>query len=235
MTDQLDDVAEVLHRPLYRNDQYENPWDTWSWPWVSLAGFQAGFKFFLGFGDESKVPKKAKELDKTLPVLKPELTQFESSPTSGVRHMWIGHASSLVQFDGLTFLTDPIFSDRCSMVQFLGPKRYRPPPCTIDELPKIDCVFISHNHYDHLDYNSVVSLNKRFGNSLKWYVPQGMKPWMNARGCQNVVELSWWEEHEHSPESGFKMVATPCQHWSKRTATDTNKVVKENGGPPKLM
>ena len=48
---------------------------------------------------------------------------------------------------------------------------------------------------------------------------------MNARGCQNVVELSWWDEHIHSPESGFKMVATPCQHWCKRTATDTNKVI----------
>ncbi|KAK3768932.1 hypothetical protein RRG08_060368 [Elysia crispata] len=66
-----------------------------------------------------------------------------------------------------------------------------------------------------------------FGDALRWYVPQGIKAWMNARGCQNVVELSWWDEHIHSPESGFKMVATPCQHWCKRTATDTNKFYLE--------
>lgn len=220
MAEQIDDLTEALYRPIFKSGRYENPWDTWSWPRISLDGF----KFFLKFGDESKVPS-VKELDKTLPVLKPDFRNFETSPASGVRHMWIGHASSLVQFDGLTFLTDPVFSDRCFMVQFMGPKRYRPPPCTIDELPKIDCVFISHNHYDHLDYNSVVHLNRRFGDSLTWYVPQGMKSWMNARGCQNVVELSWWDEHIHSKESGFKMVATPCQHWCKRTATDTNKVL----------
>ena len=92
---------------------------------------------------------------------RPDFSEFETSPVSGVRHMWIGHASSLVQFDGVTVLTDPIFSERCSMVQFMGPKRYRPPPCTVEDLPKVDCVVISHNHYDHLDYNTVKALNKK--------------------------------------------------------------------------
>ena len=94
--------------------------------------------------------------------MQPDLTEFSEPPISGVRHMWIGHATSLVQFDGITFLTDPIFSERCSPVQFMGIKRYRPTPCTIEQLPHIHFVLISHSHYDHLDYGSVVALNERY-------------------------------------------------------------------------
>lgn len=103
----------------------------------------------------------SQELQQTLPVLKPDFQSFSSSPERGIRHMWIGHASSLVQFDSLTFLTDPVFSDRCAPLQWIGPKRYRPVPCSVKELPHIDFVVISHNHYDHLDYNSVIALNRR--------------------------------------------------------------------------
>ncbi|GFO28855.1 N-acyl-phosphatidylethanolamine-hydrolyzing phospholipase d [Plakobranchus ocellatus] len=213
-----ENTTDALFTPCVKNGRYNNPWKTWSKPQFSLGIL----KFFFGIGSEANVPKRAADLDKTLPVIKPDFAQFATSPASGIRHMWIGHASSLVQFDGLTFLTDPVFSDRCAPVQFAGPKRYRPPPCTIEELPKIDCVFISHNHYDHLDYYSVVQLNRRFGDDLRWYVPQGMKKWMNDQGCKNVVELSWWNEHIHSSDSGFKMVSTPCQHWSKRTLRDDN-------------
>lgn len=103
------------------------------------------------------------ELDKVLPVIKPNLDLFEKSSTSTeIRHMWIGHASSLIQMEGLTFLTDPMFSSRCSPFQSIGRRRYRPPPCSIEELPPIDFVIISHDHYDHLDYNTVCALNKRF-------------------------------------------------------------------------
>lgn len=102
------------------------------------------------------------ELDKVLPVIKPDLNLFDKSSDTEIRHMWIGHASSLIQMEGLTFLTDPIFSSRCSPFQSFGRKRYRPPPCSMEELPHIDFVVISHNHYDHLDYHTVCALNKRF-------------------------------------------------------------------------
>lgn len=99
------------------------------------------------------------ELEKTLPVETPDFQKLKNPPESDIQIMWIGHASVLVQMDGLTILADPIFSDRCSPVQFLGPKRYRPPPCKVKDLPHIDAIIISHNHYDHLDHGSVKSLN----------------------------------------------------------------------------
>ncbi|CAL1545092.1 unnamed protein product [Lymnaea stagnalis] len=210
---------EDFVKPLFQNGKYQNPWKTWQRP-----SFGQMFKFLFFSQNEGSIPDQ-RELDRTLPVVKTDLSRFATSPVSGVRHMWIGHASSLVQFDGVTFLTDPIFSDRCSPTQWVGPKRYRPPPCTIDDLPHIDCVVISHNHFDHLDYGTVQGLVKRFGDRLRWYVPMGLKEWMLQSGCVNVVELSWWEEDVLSPQSGVRFVCTPAQHWCKRGAFDDNKVL----------
>lgn len=112
---------------------------------------------------------------------------------------------------------------RCSPVQFAGTKRYRDPPCTIEDLPKIDAVVISHNHYDHLDTGSVKKLNERFGSKLRWYVPAGTKQWMECCGCQNVVELNWWEEN-NLPGTKIVFAFTPSQHWCKRGMFDYCKV-----------
>ena len=71
------------------------------------------------------------------------------------------------------------------------------------------------------------SLKSRFGDDLRWYVPSALKQWMNNQGCQNVVELTWWEEDKFTGSEGdFKFVCTPCQHWTKRTVADDNKVEK---------
>ncbi|XP_069142022.1 N-acyl-phosphatidylethanolamine-hydrolyzing phospholipase D-like [Argopecten irradians] len=210
---------EKRTKPLLVNGRYKNPWATWKEP-------SANFFFtMMKEKDYSKIPSKKQELDKHLPVQKPDFERLKTPPQSGVQATWIGHASVLVQFDGITLLTDPIFSDRCFMFQWIGPKRYRPPPCQVDELPILDAVVISHNHYDHLDHGSVVSLNKKFGETLWWYVPMGTRQWMLDCGCKNVVELSWWEEHKHSPNPDITFVLTPAQHWCKRTATDTNKAL----------
>ena len=125
----------------------------------------------------------------TLPIHKPDFELLSNPSLSQLHYMWIGHASCLVKINGVTVLTDPIFSERCSPVQFAGPKRYRRPACTVDELPDIDAVVISHTHYDHLDYGSVCALQKRFGNKIHWFVPLGIKSWMQQRGCQNVTGM----------------------------------------------
>ncbi|KAK0063881.1 N-acyl-phosphatidylethanolamine-hydrolyzing phospholipase D [Biomphalaria pfeifferi] len=217
-TDIADKEPRGSHHILTADGRFSSSWDPWRKP-----SFASLLKF-LFMRSEDSVPDSV-SLEKTLPIIKADVSQFDKSPDSGIRHMWIGHATSLVQFDGVTLLTDPIFSNRCSPFQWLGTKRYRPPPLTIDQLPKIDCVLISHNHYDHLDINSVKALNERYGESLTWYVPLGLKQWMNDSGCSNVIELQWWQEHLHSPESQVKMVCTPCQHWCKRTLNDDNKVL----------
>ena len=121
-------------------------------------------------------------------------------------------------------LTDPVFSERCSPSQYFGPKRFRSAACQVKDLPEINAVLISHNHYDHLDLNSVRALNKRFGKNLRWYVPLGLKAWMSDRDCDNVVELDWWQEDAIPEIPGVKVAFVPAHHWTKRTPFNDCKV-----------
>ena len=133
--------------------------------------------------------------------------------------LWIGHASFLINLDGTTILTDPIFSRRASPVGIFGPKRLIPPALNITDLPKIDLVTISHNHYDHLDINSLVKISKK-NPDAQFLVPQGDKKILTKRGIENVSEFLWWE---NSIVKNLKMTFTPVQHWSARGLGDRNK------------
>ena len=84
--------------------------------------------------------------------------------------------------------------NRASPFSFLGPKRYRNPPIEIKKLPRLDIVLISHNHYDHLDEDSVLEINTKFGQNVSWFVPMGIKKWFESIYItKNVYELNWWE------------------------------------------
>jgi N-acyl-phosphatidylethanolamine-hydrolysing phospholipase D len=130
---------------------------------------------------------------------------------------WIGHATVLVQAGGLNLLTDPQFSERASPFSFIGPKRALPPGIALAELPHIDVVVISHNHYDHLDQASVVALSQQPGGSPLFLVPLGLKRWFADVGIGNVIELDWWQAHRLRDT---EIVLTPVQHWSGRSLTD---------------
>ena len=125
---------------------------------------------------------------------------------------WIGHSTMLISIKGRTILTDPIFSDRCSPVQFAGPERYTPPSIDIKSLPRIDMIFISHNHYDHLDLNTVKLL--RENTSTMWYVPLGLKSWFEKLNVKNVIELDWFDEIRIND---VEIICLPSQHWTKRS------------------
>ncbi len=135
---------------------------------------------------------------------------------------WIGHATMLMQASGLNVLTDPIFSLRASPLQFTGPKRAHAPGIALEDLPHIDVVVISHNHYDHLDRHSVKALADQAGGSPMFLVPLGLKPWMERLGAVRVAELDWWDEHVHG---GVVFQFTPAQHWSGRTLSDRNRTL----------
>ena len=174
------------------------------------------------FGDFLRWQWESWGLDKTAnsptPSVQADLALLKSplSPTV----TWIGHATALVQANGLNVLVDPIFSERASPVQIFGPKRAQPPGVAMADLPDIDAVLISHNHYDHLDRISVAQLDekaKAAGKTTLFIVPLGLKVWFNGIGIDSVVELDWWEYHDIK---GVEFHLTPVQHWSARSIND---------------
>ncbi|HCG78883.1 MAG TPA: MBL fold metallo-hydrolase, partial [Oceanospirillales bacterium] len=144
-------------------------------------------------------------------IAKPAITQIT----------WLGHSAFLLQVKGKNILTDPHFSKRASPLSFLGPERIVEPPMTIEELPHIDAVVISHNHYDHLDEASLTELySRQQDNPPLFLVPLGLKEELSGYGIDQVVELDWWEFHEYE---GMTLTALPVKHWSQRTFFDRNK------------
>jgi N-acyl-phosphatidylethanolamine-hydrolysing phospholipase D len=138
---------------------------------------------------------------------------------------WIGHASMLVQSGGLNVLTDPIFSSRASPISLIGPVRKHPPGVALADMPVIDVVLISHNHYDHLDRPSVLEIAQRArdaGQSTLFLVPLGMKSWFTDMGIADAVELDWWDTYHHK---GVEFNFTPIQHWSARSFTDRSQTL----------
>jgi L-ascorbate metabolism protein UlaG (beta-lactamase superfamily) len=131
---------------------------------------------------------------------------------SAIRLTMINHASVLVQTEGFNFITDPIWSERCSPVSFTGPKRHRAPGVSFENLPKIDAILISHNHFDHLDLPTLKRLEQR--DKPLVVVGLGTKEFLKSEGLSNVVELDWWGRHRFT--EGIDLHFVPAQHWSKR-------------------
>ena len=123
------------------------------------------------------------------------LDPSSSNANDSVKLTWLGHSTNLVQMMDFTILTDPMFSNRASALQFVGPARYTKPALGVEDLPPLDVVLISHDHYDHLDYNTVLDLveNKKV---KYWVVPLGLKAWLvdhTALDPDCIAELEWWQ------------------------------------------
>lgn len=155
------------------------------------------------------------------PVMRTDIDSIRTNAAAGLKMepaiTWIGHATLLVQAGGINILTDPVFSQRASPLGFIGPKRHVAPGLALSELPHVDAVLISHNHYDHLDDASVRALAAQAGGSSLFLVPLGLKAWMAERGIDNVIELDWWQAQRAGP---VEVVLTPVQHWSGRGLDD---------------
>lgn len=134
---------------------------------------------------------------------------------------WIGHASLLVQMEQVSFLTDPIWSNRPSPLPLIGPSRFVAPGLAMDDLPPIDFVIISHNHYDHLDLPTLRSLAER-NPATVFYVPLGNGALLQQQGIANVEELDWGQTRVYK---GVTIHCLPSQHWSKRSLTDDRKAL----------
>ena len=156
-----------------------------------------------------------------LPVARADLAR-PASPEGELRVTWVGHATHFIQLPGLNLLTDPMWSRRASPLRWIGASRFVPATPALEELPGVDAVLLSHDHYDHLDRPTVRALRRRFGRELPWFVPLGYRAWLARCGFRNVIELDWWEEHA-LPGGGFRVSATPARHWTRRTPWGTNR------------
>jgi len=134
---------------------------------------------------------------------------------------WIGHATLLVQMDHVTFLTDPIWSDTASPVSFAGPRRFVAPGMALEDLPPIDFVLISHNHYDHLDLPTLTALAAR-DPATRFFVPLGNAELLRESGIANVDELDWGGSLTHE---GVRVTCVPSQHWSGRGLRDERRAL----------
>ena len=157
---------------------------------------------------------------KILPAIAvPELPDAVS--TGQVAVTFIGHSTFLLQLPGLNLLTDPIFASHAGPFGLFGPRRARPPAMALAQLPRIDVVLVSHNHYDHLDLPSLRWLARE--HRPLFVTTLGNKAWLERRGVGNVVELDWWQAHPARPE--LEVVCTPAQHFAARSPWDRCKTL----------
>ncbi|GAB4421489.1 MAG: MBL fold metallo-hydrolase [Bacteriovoracaceae bacterium] len=169
-----------------------------------------GFLKFLKWrftGERSDWPDWVEVLNKTV--------LLERTAPRQIHYSVINHATTLIQVDGINILTDPIWSDRCSPVSFAGPKRVHRPGINFDDLPPIDLVLISHNHYDHLDLPTLKLLDQKF--SPKFLVGLGQEIFLKSEGLKDVTEMDWYERFDFK---GMPIDFVPAHHWSGRGLFD---------------
>ena len=144
------------------------------------------------------------------------------APESGLRATWLGHSTLLIEIDGARVLLDPVWGERASPLSWAGPKRFQPVPVAIRDLPKLDAVLISHDHYDHLDYPSILELLKL---DVPFYTSLGVGAHLEAWGVppERIIELDWWESVQLP--HGIELTAAPSQHFSGRGVRDRNRTL----------
>jgi L-ascorbate metabolism protein UlaG (beta-lactamase superfamily) len=185
-------------------DGFENPEPLWNDVWGMFTGA-------LSASPQSS-PDQALEFDAG------DTTRFEQPPATGLRATWLGHSTILVEIDGHRVLTDPVWGERTSPISWLGPKRFYPPPIPLEELPAIDVVLISHDHYDHLDQPTIDTIKHW---DTTFVVPLGVGGHLEYWGVpqDHIIELDWWER---TRVGTLDIVCTPARHASGRHLLDQN-------------
>jgi len=205
---------------------FKNPWPSFTAP-----TFPALFKTRFTNSNKNFVPVPSTR-ETLVQVRKPDFTLTKS----GLKATWIGHASFLIETTreqdaerGVRILLDPVWSDRVGPYGLVGPVRFTPPPCTIDELPQIDAVCISHDHYDHLDSDTLKKVNAKENGNLHFVVSLGVKAVLLNLGigirAEQITELDWWDSIQLSVTGAgsVNLTCAPAQHQSGRAPFGTGK------------
>jgi N-acyl-phosphatidylethanolamine-hydrolysing phospholipase D len=175
--------------------------------WLSLPGLRVTLPFFLRRIWVTLRPR---------PGAAARIPSQRSTAAGGTSLTWIGHSTFLVRMDGVTFLTDPMFSERASPFSFMGPRRMVPPGVPLEAIPALNFVLLSHDHYDHTDLRTVKQLARR---GVRFVVPLGLGEWVANAGGQ-AIELDWWQD---TAFDGVRIHCVPAQHFSGRGLRDRNR------------
>jgi len=200
--------ARMERSPAFHDGSFVNPEPLHNDAWLTIKGmFTAS-------------PDRAPKGD--VPVVATDPSRIAEPPKTGLRVTWLGHSSLLVDIDGARILTDPVWSGRVSPIGWVGPERWYEPTVALGALPKLDAVVVSHDHYDHLDYPTIVALNAlidaaRWG--TKFVVPLGVGAHLVYWGVPEtrIVEVDWWDR---TKVGSLEIVCVPARHASGRTLFD---------------
>ncbi len=207
---EADLIKIIKTSPQYRNGKFENGTPK-TGPSTKKAASTMWDFFFKG---ENRTPEKKP------PIKKVDLNIFNKDAKKQLSSTWLGHSSLMINIDNYKILIDPVFEKKVSP---LGPTRFNGEvPLDINDLPQIDLVIISHNHYDHLNKFSIQRLKQK---TSRFFVPLGVGAQLERWGVsrKNIIELDWWDEYK--VDNNLTLAATPAQHFSGRGLSDRNKTL----------
>lgn len=205
-------LARIQRSPNYQGGSFQNP------PAPSTpvtGGWRETIRQWLS-GHEQRVPPGP------IPIVSMARADFERPPVSGLRATWLGHSTVLVEIDGARILFDPVWARRASPSALIGPVRFHAPPLALDDLPPLDAIIASHDHYDHLDRGVVRALARSATQShARFVVPLGVGAHLERWGvaAERIIELDWAESTTVGP---LTLTATPARHFSGRGFRDRN-------------
>jgi L-ascorbate metabolism protein UlaG (beta-lactamase superfamily) len=195
----------ILAKARRKGRQYLNPVPT------SVGSFSTFFTVMWRYlTDRSeRTPKQS------LGPFRTDARVYENAPVSGLRVTWMGHSSSLLEIDGMNVLVDPVWEQRTAPVEWFGPKRFFAPPLRLEELPRIDVVLVSHDHYDHLGARTVRRLAQSEATAkAQWVTALGVGEFLKKLGVKHVRELDWTESLRVGQ---VEITALPVRHFSGRS------------------
>lgn len=207
-------LSKMIKSPNYKSEKFEN-----IVPTSMDMGFSGYAKMISEYFEEG-VERRPKH---SIPIHKVDPQRFSKPPVDSLTSLiWFGHSAFLLEIDGKKLLLDPMLGPSPAPSPYLGTHRYNDTlPIPIASLPEIDAVIFSHDHYDHLDYGSVMELKDRVGH---FFVPLGVGAHLECWGVapEKITELDWWEEVDFK---GLKLAATPARHFSGRGLSDRMKTL----------
>jgi len=203
--------ARLRRSPRFVDGRFRNPIETST---LRPADILETIRLQLTAGPE-RYPSRP------IPVVRRGRFDFASPPPSGLRLTWLGHATTLVEIDGRRFLTDPVWSERISPSSWIGPGRFFPPPVAAEDLPELDAVLVSHDHYDHLD---MASIRRVARGGAAFLVPLGVGAHLERWGVapERIHELDWGDAVRFGD---VEVSAGPARHFSGRGLTDRDRTL----------